>query len=481
MPIEINEGLVKAIALKDKTISDGRSLAAKGVYKNPTKSADGSLLWGQCQGSALYELSIDLEGDKPITRCTCPVKPPPCKHLLGFLLYFIQQAAKFKTADPPPELLEKRTKSQERAEKRAEAASKPKEVNKAALAKKTKAQSEALDLVEKLVLDLASGGLGNLDAKKAARLSEQAKQLNDAYLKGAAVAVGRLAALANPESGEPGADLEDDLRHRLMSRHVVRLWATVRKGRSHLDAKLEEGETQGDADAVLEELLGHDWKLVELKEKGFTKQNLELLELSYERFDDAVREERFEQSHLVDLGDGMVYVDLNMRPFSALDKTREKESFTEHLSVADAAVYPGFVNRRIRWELSAVKRRPQAPTDWARVHGAALAGVDAALARFKEQIKNPLGPAEAVVLVRAKEFVSTKSGPALVDPAGKRLLLRDSPVARAKTAALIEVAAGGRPAPLALLVRLWAGLADHAVSGQPLALVTGDRLIRLCM
>src|SRR5262249_46613270 len=152
-----------------------------------------------------------------------------------------------------------------------------------------------------------------------------------------AIAVGRVAALADPDSGEPGAGLPDDERWRLMGRHLVKLWAMVRKGLAHLEAKLEEGETQGDADAVVEELLGHDWKLTELKEKGFTKQNLQLLELAYERFDDAVRGERFEQSHLIDLTDGAVYVDLNMRPASALDKTKEKESFDTLLNVAEAA------------------------------------------------------------------------------------------------------------------------------------------------
>jgi hypothetical protein len=481
VPIEINEGLLRAIALKDKTISDGRSLSAKGAYKTIARAADTSLIWGECQGSALYTPSIDLEGDKPIPRCSCPVKPPPCKHVLGLIVHFLEKPAAFKVADPPAELLEKRAKAQERAEKRVEAGAKPREVNKAALAKKTGAQQEALNLLEKLVVDLVSNGLGNLDAKKARRLAEQGRQLNDAYLKGAAVAVGRLAALADANSGEPGAELPDDDRFSLMNRHVVRLWAMVRKGRAHLEAKLEEGETQNDADAVVEDLLGHDWKLTELKEKGFTRSNLELLELAYERFDDAVRAERFEQSLLLDLGDGAVYVDLNMRPFSALEKTKEKETYDELLTVTEAAVYPGFANRRIRWEISAAKRRPAMSADWARVHTAALPTVEAAVAKYKEQIKNPLGPAEAVFLLQAAEFVSTAAGTALVDGKGTRLVLRDSPVMRTRTAALMDAAGGGRTPPVSLLTRFWVGLGDNAIYGQPLALVAGGNLLRLCM
>jgi hypothetical protein len=481
LPIEVNEGLLRAIALKDKTISDGRSLSAKGAYQNTARNADLSLLWGQCQGSALYTPSIDLDGDKPIPRCSCPVKPPPCKHVLGLIVHFIEQPARFKVAEPPADLLEKRSKAQERAEKRVEAAAKPPKVNKAALAKKTSAQQDALTLLEKLVVDLAAGGLANLDSKKAARLAEQGRQLNDAYLKGAAVAVGRVAALATPDSGEPGADLPDDLRWRLMARHVVRLWAMVRKGRAHLDAKLEEGESQSEADAVVEELLGHDWKLSELKEKGFTRNTLELVELAYERFDDAVRGERFEQSYLLELSDGAVYVDLNMRPMSALDKTKEKESYDGVLAVSEAAVYPGFVNRRVRWEISAVKRRPAEGADWTRAHAAALPSIEAAVAKYKEQIKNPLAPGEAVALIRAAQFQSTAAGTVLVDAKDRRLVLRDSPVARAKTAALLEVAGGGTAGPTSLLARLGVGLADNAIAAQPLALLTGERLLRLCM
>ena len=76
MPVEVSEDVIRAVTTKDKALSDGRTLSKKGAYKNLHRLADGSLLWGQCQGSGAkpYELSIDLGGDNPTLRCSCPVK-----------------------------------------------------------------------------------------------------------------------------------------------------------------------------------------------------------------------------------------------------------------------------------------------------------------------------------------------------------------------------------------------------------------------
>ncbi len=501
MAIEVSEDLIRAVTTKDKALSDGRTLSKKAAFKNTFKSADASLLWAQCQGSGAkpYELSIDLGGDTPTIRCSCPVKPPPCKHSLGLLVHFLEQGAKFKVGEPPAELAEKRAKLVERAEKRAEGVAKPKETNLAAQKKKSEAQRAAIDdLLEPLLVDVVKGGLGTIDKKRAAKLVEQARQLTDAYLPGAAERLRRIAALAAPANDddedvyyqlrEPGDDLPDEQRHRLMVRHVTRIWAMLRKGRKYLDDKLEEGESQDDADAVVEELLGRAWKLEELKQKGYVKQNVPLFELAYERYDDRVREERIEQSFLLALDDGAIYVDRTYRPLDRMDKMKEGESYEKPLLIAEAAVYPGFVNKRIRWEIGARKSRNVEEADFARIHERALPALDAAVAKLKEQLKNPLAPDEAVVLVRVKDIRKAAGGLVLVDAKGAKLSLRDSPLARYRSLGNLEMAAGaaldGTGAlvqPASLLVRLYVGLSDDAIYGQPLALIARNSHVRVGM
>lgn len=498
MAITVNEDLLRAVVTKDKALSDGRTLVKKGAYIKTCVSADRSLVWGECQGSGSkpYVMSVDLAGDHPTIRCTCPVKPPPCKHTLGFLVAFMEKPGTFTVAEAPADLLEKRGKNIERAEKKAEAASKPKEVNKAALAKKTRAQRDALDVLERLLLDTAQTGLAALDRARATKLAEQARQMNDAYLPGAAEALRRLAALADradraDDDGserfyqveEPGFDLPDDLRHRLMVRHLTRLWALLRKGQKTLDDKLEDGES-ADADAVVEDLLGHVWELAALKAKGLCRQNLRLFELADERWFDRVRAEFVEQGFLLDLDQGDVFVDRKFRPLAAGDRIKERESYDKPIDIAEAGIYPGFVNHRVRWEIAALASRTATEADFAAIHARALPTLDAAITKYKEQIKNPLAPDDAVVLVRVQDIRQTSAGLLLLD-GNASLPLRDSPLTRCRTVNNLAMAAGAQldngalKQPASLLVRLQLNLADDTIIGQPLSLIVGINHIRL--
>jgi hypothetical protein len=137
----------------------------------------------------------------------------------------------------------------------------------------------------------------------------------DAYLPGAGHALKRLAALSprtdpkDTSPREPGAELSEDERHRLMARQLVRLWTMVKQGKRLLDEKLGDTVPGSEDDVLLEELLGRVWQLTELRERGYMKKGLELLELAFERYDDSVREERIEQSYLLDLAEGSVFLD----------------------------------------------------------------------------------------------------------------------------------------------------------------------------
>ena len=92
--------------------------------------------------------------------------------------------------------------------------------------------------------------------------------------------------------------ISDEERMAVASDLIGRLWATVQKGRYYLDGKLAD-ESQADADAVLEEVLGHAWQLTELRDKGYVRQNMQLLELAHELTDDEARQERVETSYLL--------------------------------------------------------------------------------------------------------------------------------------------------------------------------------------
>src|SRR5437762_14273620 len=83
-------------------------------------------LWGLCQGSAVYQVKVDLSNLG--YHCSCPSRKFPCKHTLGLLMLFaesphaVQEAA---TPDWVTEWLSRRQASAEKkAAKQAEAAAK---------------------------------------------------------------------------------------------------------------------------------------------------------------------------------------------------------------------------------------------------------------------------------------------------------------------------------------------------------------------
>lgn len=493
MAIVLTEQVVSEMAPNPKALLDGRGIVKKGALKKLGKNDDATLVFGLCQGSGKspYEVSIDLEtgGDRPTVRCSCPSHQFPCKHGMALMLAFVANGASFPVAAPPAGLLEKRQKIVQRAEKKATTPDEPKKVNKAALAKKTEEQSGALDTLETFVTDLVSGGLGGLTSKHIKAIDTQSKRMRDAQLGGAADTLLRLSALVSAEEDDDDDEEEGKKAARGLSEErqaqiaslVTKLWTTIRKGRRALEGKLEEGATQGEADAQVEWILGKNYQLPELKAAGYWITDRTVIELAHERTDDPVTEMAATTGWLLDLGDGAVHRDWTSVPHNAMKfgaKLRSSRPGT--VSVKEAALYPGdVVNRRIRWEDKLVTERPRIAADFAAIHAQARS-LDALVKAFRNQIKNPLNEQEAVVLLAVARFGT--SGDALVaeDAAGGRLVIKDPRRTTFATSRNLRYAAGAFGAG-SLAVRLHFDWTERAVLGQALALVAGDQHVRLGM
>ncbi len=77
---------------------DSRSAAKARQLANPRhwqhlgqSIDDAQALWGECQGSALYQVRVDLTTLTP--ACSCPSRKQPCKHALALLLLAVEQPA----------------------------------------------------------------------------------------------------------------------------------------------------------------------------------------------------------------------------------------------------------------------------------------------------------------------------------------------------------------------------------------------------
>ena len=79
-----------------------RSLANARFWVSTGSAEEPAALWGECAGSAAtpYRTAIDLSGDRPAYKCSCPSRKLPCKHALGLLLLW---SAEDVPAGAPPE------------------------------------------------------------------------------------------------------------------------------------------------------------------------------------------------------------------------------------------------------------------------------------------------------------------------------------------------------------------------------------------
>jgi len=491
--------------------------AAKSTQRKFIKlgiSADGTWLLGQCQGSGKnpYVVSADLaDPETPTFRCSCPSRKFPCKHGLALMLCWLADSAKFKEEEPAADLLAKRGKKVEREKKKADelaaipapgeagdpASSGPQKKGTAPTAaqkKKIAAQREGLDLLEKLLLDVAGSGQW-FEKTRLEKISRQAPQLGDAYLTSAMYLLNRLVLIGSAE------DISEEERMARGADLIAQAWSTAQRGKAYLDERLGTDENQADADAVMESILGRAWKLTELKEAGYWGSNLKMLELAFERFDDQAKKQRIEIAHLLDLNDGRVLQAVALRPFVGLQHIPEQVSYSQVVSVPEAAVYPGYVNKRVRWEKGGEAFEDVKLAHRKAAYDTALPDFKPALETLKAQMKHPLAPRDGVFLLKASKIGPIGDRLVIEDAKGLRLEVTnrpgdDAPLdarkrrggARSKLKATTEpinvdclaraagMVVGKNPA---VLVRLYLLPVAARIVAEPLALLTPEHHLRL--
>src|SRR6266571_4910188 len=355
--MEIDEAYADSQAPNVAAIKNARGVVLKRKLAGLFRSADGTLLFGDCKGSGKdnYRPSADFaDPTKPVYRCTCPSHQFPCKHSLA-LLYAHAQGAKFVEKEAPADITEKRAKIQQRVEKKKDEAEKPHKVNTSALKKKIQTQLEGINLLESLLNDLVRAGLGTLNAKSARQVEEQAKQLGNAYLPGAQNALHALTGLFYRSEISSEDELKASERERVYSAaldQLNRLHSLCKQGRKYLNNRLEDPDLKPETQTDIAAWLGHAWQLRELKEAGLVQTNVELLQLAFNSHDDWTRKEFVETGVWLNLQTGAVQLTRNYRPYHATKFIREYDSCFHVVVCPELCVYPGNLNPRVRWESS---------------------------------------------------------------------------------------------------------------------------------
>ena len=470
---------------------NGRKLSKKGSFSALHKAEDGTLYWADCAGSGKnpYHVSIDCtDPDAPVCRCSCPSRQFPCKHALGLMFEMLADKP-FTVADIPQDIADKRARQAARAAKKEAAAeeggkpAKPKKPNAAAQKKKLAKQLEGLDTAEKMVDDLLSSGLGTLAGSSAQTFDKLAKDLGSCYLTGPQTAFTRIALTVRTVQKNPA---QADAAYAEALRILVALRSTIKKGRVFLQEKLEAGSYSAE-DSALFEALGGVWKLEDLKAIGSFKENVRLVQLSFDVSYDEAKKEYVERGWWLDTAAGDIWQTLNLRPVKALKYVKGDDSRFDLLEVPALYIYPGEGDRRVRWESAST--RPLTRSEQAKLPALAQPDLASAVKLVKGKIKNTLAPKFLAVLIPIGKIGkigdvgvgSASAAYVLEDPKGSRILLRDRPEDGPDHActARLGMLPKAVPAGSGLFGLMFYHEEDRSLCLHPYSVVTPDEIIRL--
>jgi SWIM zinc finger len=480
--ISINEGFITAAAPNEAAAKNGRALVLKNKLVALHHSPDETLWFGQCQGSGKtpYLCSADFAvPEQPVYRCTCPSRQFPCKHSLG-LLYAMADGRKFTVADVPEQLAAKREKAAARVEKRKVDAGKPRKVNKSALAKKIQAQLEGIDLLEKLTQDVVRLGIGNMNAKTARELEEQAKQLGNAYLPGAQTALRNYTKLFHSESGDELAAAGREAVYSEAIDQLGRLHSLISKGRAYLRTRLEDPDLAPETDSPIAAWLGHAWQLSELKQAGLVEENVELVQLAFHTCDDVARKEYVDTGIWMHLGNGRVCVTQTFRPYKAAKYIKSDDSFFQVAQLKELCVYPGDLNPRVRWE--GMVARPIVPQDLANVRRHSRREFAGVINDVKSHLKGPLADRHPLFALNCRRIGNVGTDVVVEDQTGARLVMTDAGLnEEPRSTHLLSLLPKDLLENQTLIARFRHDLDARTLRVKPLSLVTATDVIRLTL
>jgi len=423
--MQMTEQFILTQAPNGSAAENGRKLSAKGSFSARMKDSDGKVFWAECAGSGKkpYRVSIDfsLSDSMPTCRCSCPSRQFPCKHALG-LMFEMFSGKDFSVGDIPEDLAAKQAKQAARAAKKEETPAEEKKTKKASVSaqkKKVMRQLEGIELAENMVRELLSRGLATLSGTGAETFEKLAKDLGNYYLSGPQLSFMRIALAVKQIRKEPDK-AEDQYKEAL--RVLIALNAVLRRSRQLLEKKIEENNFESE-DSVLFEALGGVWRLEDLKAIGSFRENVSLIQLSFDVFYDEARREFINRGFWIDMSSGKIVQTLNYRPLKALKYVKAEDSCFEVVDTPILYEYPGDTAPRVRWEEYSM--RPVTEDEVVRIAGLSAKSIADTIKMVKNEIKNAMSPKYVPCLIGVEKLGRINGSLLIEDSAGQRMVLRD--------------------------------------------------------
>ncbi len=278
MDIHLTSDQVLAMAPDASSAAAGKKQNNPKLWRNLGRSADA--LWGECQGSALYQVKVELTS--LTAQCSCPSRKLPCKHSLGLLLLAATNSAALPESEPPEWVtswLAKRQASsarkRERAEKKTSGDAPPSTDQRKTAEKRLASVQKGLESLDLWLNDLIRQGLASVQTQPATFWERQAARLRDAQAPALDTRLRRLAEIPNASPNWP-EKLLDELGKLALLTHAFRLEEQLEPGmREEVRQLIGWSLTQDEVNAR-GETLRDDWLIIgqvlEENERGKTQR-----------------------------------------------------------------------------------------------------------------------------------------------------------------------------------------------------------------
>jgi hypothetical protein len=400
----------------DAAYKAGRDYLRKGRVQDAAVAETAA--YATVKGSTEYRVTVAFPSvETTKVTCTCPAhrRNKYCKHVVAVCTALVEQPAAFSVIDalPEPPSVKK---------------SAPRKRGAAAAAKVDPAEMRAagLGVLDRLLTELADGGLAQLGPEKAAlieqcaelvralklrRLGNLLMQLQRAIADPGVLAApnlrallaaapapipGNLAAAIQNRRGDPDAG-----RGAAFARLLLDLYLCRAATGAHLEGKVALDPR------LAEDLVGKTWRAEELEPVA----GLELVQVALTHENDG--EFVVETSYLVDLASAEIYAERQITP-ARLRSAPPKAHHRVRLVVEEAGLYPGLAPRRIR--LGRARRAPLRVEDVERLVAGAATDLAEVQRRLVERAAVPFGRPEVAVLFRPAMLLAPPWHGKNVDP-----------------------------------------------------------------
>lgn len=202
--LQLTNNQILSLAPDASSAAAGRKHSNTKFWRGLGRSVDA--LWGECQGSALYQVKVELAS--LTMQCSCPSRKLPCKHSLGLLLLAAADSAALPLTEPPEWVaswLAKRlaNSARKQARENGEGGEAPSTVPGKSAEKRLANVKKGLESLDLWLNDLLRQGLASVQAQPVTFWEKQAARLRDAQAPALDTRVRRLAEIPNSSPNWP--------------------------------------------------------------------------------------------------------------------------------------------------------------------------------------------------------------------------------------------------------------------------------------